>query len=360
MSRREGLLAAATLATVVLGAALWTVGAFAAPAPPVWRALVTATAAASCALAAAGALLRPGPGLRRSARRLALAGGVGGAAAVAAFLAALFWVPEGSVPVARRSDRRPADPGRLRLVDLNVLHGYPGFAGQEARTRRLTAALAALDPDVVVLQEAWDAAGHGRLVDRLAADLDLDAAYARANGARRLIGFEEGSAVLSRWPIREARRLRLAPRKPWVECRIALVVTLEIGGEPWTVVGAHLATSPPVADAQAADLAQRLPAIDRLLAVAGDLNVGSDSDGVAALTVRGLVDVLPGGIDHVLVPAAGPWRVERAAWTLQPADLAELTGDGTPISDHPAIVVDLVRGAAVGGGQAGGTSPSSE
>jgi hypothetical protein len=61
------------------------------------------------------------------------------------------------------------------------------------------------------------------------------------------------------------------------------------------------------------------------------------------------VDSVPGGIDHVFLPpdlGSCGWEVQRADWTLRPSDLVELIGKGVEISDHPGIVVDLVRKSA--------------
>jgi endonuclease/exonuclease/phosphatase family metal-dependent hydrolase len=316
-------------------AVLWTAGLVAAV-PPLWlRLLLSIAALAGLAALAAG---RSGASLDR------VAGGVGLGAALF-FTAVLFHKGDGAAAVIRRVDPPGAPVERLRLVDFNVLHGYPRFQGQEARRERLAAALAVLDPTVVVLQEAWSVAGHGELAARLGDELGLDVAYAAANGSRRLIGFEEGAAVLSRLPILGARRVALRPRRPLWERRIALFVTLDLGvGERLTVVGVHLANGAPgVADAQARDLAARLPA-EGWVIVAGDLNAASDSAAARALTARGLAEALPGGIDHVFAGGrGGPWSIRRARWTLRPRDLARLIGEEAEISDHPGIVVDFVR-----------------
>jgi len=247
---------------------------------------------------------------------------------------------------ANEGDAGADTPGRLRLVDLNVLHGYPDFRDQEGRFRDTLAALKALRPDVLILQEAWDTADNGRMADRLARALGLHHVYARANGSRRLIGFEEGAAVLSRFPIKEARRLVLSPRKPWWENRIAIVAAVDLGDETLTVVGVHLTyESEEAGRRQAESLLSRLPG-EGSLVVAGDLNAGPGSPAVRVFLDAGFVDTVPGGIDHVFFPRAldaSGWAVQSADWTLRSVDLVELIGRSAEISDHPGIVVDLVR-----------------
>lgn len=321
-------------------AALWTLGRLTTPSPLSMGALLAASALLGLALVA------PAP-------RMMAFGAIAGwvcLAGSATFLAVLFRATGDNVAVIRRAvaagNPGAGVPRSLRLVDYNVLHGYPEFHDQEARTRRLIAALRDLDPTVVVLQEAWWTTRHGKLADRLAAELDMDAAYARANGSRWLIGFEEGGAVLSRLPILAARRVVLSPRRPVWQTRIALFVTLALGDEKLTVVGTHLGGAPGLATAQTRDLVSRLSETEYgVLVVAGDLNAGSDSAAAEALTAHGLSDLVPGGIDHVFmadVPVAaaarsrtGSWRLVDGGWILRPEDLP------APLSDHPGIVVEL-------------------
>jgi endonuclease/exonuclease/phosphatase family metal-dependent hydrolase len=270
-------------------------------------------------------------------------------AAVSLFVVDVLVLARGALQVVARVEAPAAPPERLRLVDFNVLHGYSSFPDQEVRAQRSIAALEALMPDIIVLQEAWRTRAHGDFVQQLADRLGMDSAFARANGKLERIGFEEGEAVLSRFPILRAERIELAPRKPFFERRVALVCVLDLGGELLTLVGTHLDHRKiETADAQAARLAARLSSLDAPI-LAGDLNAGDDSAAVEAFLAIGLHDLLEGGIDHVLFPhATSPWRVERADWTLRPHHVAALIGGSAEISDHPGIVVDLVR---VGGAE---------
>ena len=315
---------------------LWSVGSVSTPGGGWMGALLGATIQCGLVLS----LRSPPPHLAPGPRRMLRCIGWTLLAAATAFLAGLFVIPDGSVSITRRA-LPAAAPERLRLVDMNVYHGYPELRDQQARTSRLTAALRALEPTVIVLQEAWSTPRHGDLASHLAAELGMSFAYARANGSRRLIGFEEGSAVLSRLPMLEARRVALSPRRPFWETRIALFVTLALAeGGNLTVIGTHLAAGDvAVADAQARDLAGRLPR--GFVIVAGDFNAGSDSGAVLAMKARGFSDLVPSGIDHVFVSRLlEPWRLEGAEWALRPEDLAG--EESAVISDHPAIVVDWV------------------
>src|SRR5262249_28416684 len=157
----------------------------------------------------------------------------------ACFVLALLGNTEAELMPHNGGSPAPEPPKRLRLVDLNVLHGYPDFTDHEERFRDTVTALRALGPDILILQEVWHTTAHGNMAERLAAALNLNYVYTRANGSRRLIGFEEGAAILSRFPIMEARRLVLVPRRPVWENRIALVATIDLGPQTLTVVGVH-------------------------------------------------------------------------------------------------------------------------
>jgi endonuclease/exonuclease/phosphatase family metal-dependent hydrolase len=277
-------------------------------------------------------------------RRLAVAVGLVSIAAVAFFVVDLLVLERGVLLTSQRARFGREAPQTLRLLDFNVLHGYSHFPDQDRRAERSIRAIAALRPDVIVLQEAWRTRRHGDFTTRLAEELDMDSAFARANGNLARLGFEEGEAILSRYPIVQAMRISLEPRKPFFERRVALLAVLDLGGgETLTVVGTHLDNRKlATANAQALHLAGRLESL-RPWILAGDLNAPSGGPAVAAFERLGLTDLLPGGIDHVLAPTGGAWRVESAAWTLRPEEVERLIGVRAEISDHPGILVDFVR-----------------
>lgn len=252
-------------------------------------------------------------------------------------------------------------PPRLRVLNLNVLHGYPDFDAQERRYGLTLEAFRALECHVLILQESWRTRHHGHLAERLAEDLGLNMSYARANGSLRFLGFEEGSAILSRYPIRRARKIVLEPRRPWWESRIALVATLDVtlprpgatNEEELTVAGLHLThRGVETAGRQARALASLLDPSSVLL-VGGDFNAQSTSQAVRAFTEGGFVDLIPGGIDHLLMAAdgLGRWRVLEARRALDPEEMERLTGQRVAISDHPALLVDLESGGRLDAGR---------
>ena len=237
-------------------------------------------------------------------------------------------------------------PETLRVLSLNVWHGYPGSGAHEERYRRIRALLEEAEPDVVLLQEAWSTRAFGRLAERLSRELDLGYAYARANGSLRYLGFEEGLSILSRHPLSAARRLALGPRTPPWEMRAALsaVVTLP-GGETLEIWNTHLSHSSAVArEGQARSLAAALDG-SRVALLAGDFNAGASSAPVAAFAALDLHPVLSDGIDHILGSADllarwTPVRTEARRF----GRVALAAGRSRPeVSDHPALLVELRR-----------------
>jgi endonuclease/exonuclease/phosphatase family metal-dependent hydrolase len=263
----------------------------------------------------------------------------------------------------------------IRLVTFNVRHGL----GDDGRVdpERLGHAVAALDPDVVVLQEVdrgQERSGRADLVRAVAEAIGArevrfvptiagQVAPRTTSGARGVHGVKPlvrtwagrrrargdeagvaayGVALLSRHPLRSAHRLRLPAATPYLlgrqlgpdEPRGAVAAVVETPDGPLTVVGTHLSSWRTWNRAQLWTLRRRLRAAPRPLVLLGDLNIR----GALAARITGWTELLhvptyPASrpflqIDHVLadgdVAAAGPARA---------LDLG--------LSDHRAVVVDV-------------------
>ena len=186
----------------------------------------------------------------------------------------------------------PRREGPLRVLSLNMLHGFPRFEHLDGRLDLIAAEIRRLDPDVICLQEVpWH---WGSAAQELAERSGLNHIYMRANGNRWAILFEEGEAILSRYPLREAAATGLAPRAGFFEHRVALQAT---AATPWgdlRVVSTHLTHGDPgVNEGQAASLVSFVnenvssgaPAV-----VAGDFNARDDSPQIRALLAEGWID----------------------------------------------------------------------
>lgn len=222
-----------------------------------------------------------------------------------------------SLPFARqRLDNRsgravPAD-ATLTVITYNMLHGFGDRLNDrtlEARLDLLAHALVVSGADVIILQEAslTPSRKHGSVAERLrdllnAAMPDRErygSAIAMAHGSR-LIGFYEGSAVLSRFAIESAetigyRAQALVPP----ERRIALRVVLRGERGPIEIIGTHLTNlqarrgSVQVRELQARELVDRvLESGDRgrSVVIGGDFNSAPESSVVRGILTAGAVD----------------------------------------------------------------------
>lgn len=253
----------------------------------------------------------------------------------------------------------------MRIATFNVLHGRSIMDGRVDRVR-FAAAVAALDADVLALQEVDRDQDRSGFLDlaRIAAEATSAAAWrftpaavGASDGHWRAAGAEEsdrpgpayGVALLSRYPVSRWYELRFSPapvRSPVLlpgsgrvrllrdEPRVAIVGVVQTPAGAVTVAATHLSFVPGWNVAQLVGLAgalRRMPAPRLLL---GDLNIpGALPRLLTGWTPLGRCPTFPSPaprvqIDHIL--ASGALPPMRAAMTPEAA-----------ISDHRPLVVDL-------------------
>lgn len=196
------------------------------------------------------------------------------------------WGVEGCPQGCSTASVRRAGP--LRIVNLNMLHGFPDFTELALRLELIAAELRRLDADVVLLQEVpWtNATGNG--AQFLAQQLGYNCLYYRAQGNRRLIFFETGQAILSRFALIDPIYSVLQPRAGFFEPRVALGATAitPVGEIAFFVV--HLTnkkSDPQINRGQAASLREFVEAHTTGLAVVGgDFNAREDSPQIVDLS----------------------------------------------------------------------------
>jgi endonuclease/exonuclease/phosphatase family metal-dependent hydrolase len=278
---------------------------------------------------------------------------------------------------------------RLKVLTFNVFHDYPSCRHLDGRLGILESELAAEKPDLAILQEVSVSKDHGHLPERLVdglgrRGLPYGLAYAPANGSVQDGGtFEEGSAILSRWPIAETEARRLAAHHTvkrenhgysYEEYRILLRAGVEIAsGLRIDVFGTHLTDLVPREGVsprrlQIEDLARfvaerparRVPAI-----IGGDFNARPDAEEIEWLRGQGFRDLCaenePGHtndaddrdlenpqdtanqrIDYLFVAGAAESRVSVRAARLFLAQPVEVQpGRFLWASDHSGIVAEF-------------------
>ncbi len=317
-------------------------------------------------------------------------------------LAAVLLVAVLTPPAAAQE----APVATVRVLSINILHGGVLSGWQrddqhlEARLDLLTDELRGLSPDVIAVQEASRGWGRGDVAARLAARLGMQHAY--VSGAFRFFGsgwvhwlvshvmnFEEGPAVLSRFPIVRWEAFALPSCGRRFEPRVLLLTELDAPWGPLTVFSTHT-SGDPCHTRRVAELVREHrgagPAV-----VMGDFNAVESSEAIQALTgPAGFVDAFravrpddPG--PTVWQPVTDPVRRARrrvdyvflapgGASTSRPVDsrvVIDVPGrlaDGTVLwpSDHYGVLADVAILATVprpaghdgAGGRAGPAGPA--
>lgn len=246
----------------------------------------------------------------------------------------------------------------LTVMSANLWHDWPRQHRWAPRLQAVADLASGHGVDVLLLQEV----ARTRTLQAdgwLARRLGMSHGYARANGSARAFGFEEGLAILSRYPIIEVRTRRLT-RNPAVR-RIGLGAALDTPFGRVTAVCVHLGL---VHSRQAHQMRVLRTWLDEMSGsepaiIGGDFNATPAHRGISALR-REWVDTFQHArpnqestthrrrsarlgvrerlIDYVFVrqPAGAPWTV---------VDAAHVDGPSGGHSDHRAVIAQLVPGS---------------
>lgn len=164
-----------------------------------------------------------------------------------------LWLDVGAAVEANGTHRKP-----LRVVTFNLLHDGPGsgfLQGETHLEERLEMALRelkALDPDILAVQEASESRRHGNVPERLAAALGLELIFAPATerifglapldrAIVGIMGFKEGPAILTRFPILSSEVYELPRCRNRLEPRVLLQAELRTDRGPLQVFTTHTA-----------------------------------------------------------------------------------------------------------------------
>ena len=201
--------------------------------------------------------------------------------------------------------------GGLRVVTFNLLHGGPasGWRGDgehlEERLALVTRGLQALGPDIIGLQEASITRRRGNVAARLASALGLH--WAHASATRTVFGlswldrlivwginFEEGPAVLSRFPIVETQVVELPRCRKFFDPRVLLRATVQTPRGPLDVFSTHTGHDACQVRRIADVVSARHGALPAL--VLGDFNAADTADWMLELSrEHGFVDAFRAG-----------------------------------------------------------------
>lgn len=165
--------------------------------------------------------------LRRPARRAAQV-----TAAVASPAGRIAYLPEPPRPAA---DYR----GELTILSANLFHDWPRLRRLPARLESVAQMAEQEGAEVLLLQEVARTA-HFRSDEWLAERLGMAYVYARANGDAEAIGFEEGPAVFSRYPLTGPALAELSSSANPFARRVGLGAEVELPGRSLAVFSVHL------------------------------------------------------------------------------------------------------------------------
>jgi endonuclease/exonuclease/phosphatase family metal-dependent hydrolase len=192
----------------------------------------------------------------------------------------------------------------IRVVTFNLLHGGPvaSLTGDGERLEERLAIVAAelrqLQPDVVALQEASIGSRRGHVAERLARELGYHVAHASTTErvfpssllsrlVVAVIDFNEGPAVLSRWPIVSRDVIELTRCGRLFDARVVLRVAVDTPLGSIQIYSTHTSGDAcQLRHIERIARAQRTPLPSLLM---GDFNASEDVPALASLK-RGMLD----------------------------------------------------------------------
>ena len=245
------------------------------------------------------------------------------------------------------------------MVTFNLFHGGPtsGLFGDdeslEERFAMVTEELRTLAPDVIGLQEASVGWGRGNVAGRLAAALGMEYVYGSATSrvfSPRLFGqilvramnFDEGPAVLSRFPIVDSEVSTLPRCAKRIDPRVLLRADVRT---PWgdvAVFSTHVSRD----DCQVARVAElvREQARGRPALLMGDFNAGESMQAIRALNGDGgFVDAFRASNPDAL--GATVWQRPGApsSTVYRRVDYIFVAGAGADVACRSRVVLDQPR-----------------
>lgn len=254
----------------------------------------------------------------------------------------------------------PGECQQLTVISANLWHAFPRFYRQNERLEDFVCMAKAQKADVLLLQEVTRRPGL-RVDEWLAEQLGMAYVYSRANGHESAIGFEEGLAIFSRFPIHSLHIKQLGMKASAFVRRLALGAVIECPHRKMVLASVHLALNRRQNAHQLTQLyswihasAAGLPFI-----IGGDFNAPERSPQIKAAqsqwtdvyrhanpdgrgithTIRGPAGSIihQGRLDYIFLHPAGlDWRVLEAH---------HLDGCEGPHSDHRAVLARLAIAA---------------
>jgi endonuclease/exonuclease/phosphatase family metal-dependent hydrolase len=206
-------------------------------------------------------------------------------------LSLVIWLFNVSTPGKMETDVATTPPAEtssatsLRVLSLNMLHGHPDFTYLQPRLDLIAEAILRSNADIALLQEVPWTRRLKSGAKILAQKTGMHYAYLRANGNRWTIFFEEGEAILSKYPLYNLSYTELRPQAGFFEHRVVLHATTSTPLGEVDLFVTHLTDKDEQINQQQAAALRKFvqreathPAI-----IAGDFNATEDSPQISAL-----------------------------------------------------------------------------
>ncbi len=245
----------------------------------------------------------------------------------------------------------------LTVISANLWHDFPRYRGALERLEAFADLVEEYQADILLLQEV-SRTNNLRVDEWLSQRLGMNSVYSRANGGLDAIGFEEGPAILSRYPLSQPVLNQLNPGTNRFSYRLALGSQVDTPCGSLMAFSVHLGISPKENARQVNKLhswvqgmAATLPAL-----VGGDFNAGEHSGAIKSLrqkwmdTFRHLNPLADGTTHEIHWPWGKPLRRSRLDYIFLKAEQAQwklleslhLDAPGQRHSDHRAVLLRLV------------------
>ena len=243
------------------------------------------------------------------------------------------------------------------MITANLWHDWPRHRRHRARLEDFALLVERQQADVLLLQEVARVKEF-RADEWLAKRLGMAYVYGQANGDNRRNAFEEGVAVLSRFPLSDPSICYLAPRPFSLVRRLAVGATVKAPGGDFVAISAHLGHGRKLNTRQLLRLQEwsQEMAGDRPAVIGGDFNTQEHSPQIRRLQETWLdlfrvsnpdeagetyrltwpwgASILSQRLDYLFLHQSQPsWRVLDASAAQTP---------GQPHSDHHAVVARLL------------------
>jgi endonuclease/exonuclease/phosphatase family metal-dependent hydrolase len=255
----------------------------------------------------------------------------------------------------------------LRVMSMNVLHGFPRFEHLAQRLDLVADEIRRQGVDIALLQEVPWSRHLGSGAEYLALRTGLNYLYLRANGNRHTILFEEGEAILSRFPLKNVSFVELRPCAGLFEHRAVLHATATTTWGDVDLFATHLTTGEPEVNRAQVAFLQAFVAESGVAPalVGGDFNATEDSPQVKTLAGEWVdtyrithpndrgstccIDDLSHGpdeplekrIDYLfLVPRGGQGVEVKSAWQVLDEPVRTING-WQWASDHIGVLAEL-------------------